>query len=110
MRKGPRAEYQEIFLEEGLESRVKRETLLLGTPHPPCRFKCHDGSGAYKTCLQNLEPQGFRGKNLENKVLETPLRPLPGSPTASPSSIMAERAIPAQVRCHTGNLRSVKAG
>jgi hypothetical protein len=46
------------------------KTTCFGTlPPPPPSFKSRDWRGVYKIGLQNLEPQGFRGQNLENKAL-----------------------------------------
>jgi hypothetical protein len=43
--------------------------LFWGTLLPPPPFECLDGRGVCKNALQNLEPQGFRGQNLDNKEL-----------------------------------------
>ena len=40
----------------------------LGTPLPPPSERL-DWRGFRKKCLQNLDPQGFRGQNLDNKQL-----------------------------------------
>ena len=41
----------------------------VGIPPSPPSSKSHDGRGFCKNGLQNLEPQGFRGQNLDNKGL-----------------------------------------
>ena len=38
-----------------------------GYPPPPTPSESRDWRGVCKNRLQNLEPQGFRGQNLENK-------------------------------------------
>jgi hypothetical protein len=38
-----------------------------GTPPSPHPAECLDWRGFRKKCLQNLERQGFRGQNLDNK-------------------------------------------
>src|ERR1039457_6513094 len=57
---------EEVF--KGKVENGKVYWLVLPIPSP-YRSECRDWRGIYKVCLQNLEPQGVRGQNLENKVL-----------------------------------------
>jgi hypothetical protein len=58
---------------------------LLPPPPFPLTSETRDWHGFYKMCLQNLEPQGVRGQNLENKALGGPGAT---SVTATPGAIM----------------------
>src|SRR5450631_471992 len=51
------------------EGRNEKVYWLVPLPPPPLAFKTRDWRGVYKVCLQNLEPQGVRGQNLEDKAL-----------------------------------------
>jgi hypothetical protein len=54
------------------KERLKWESLLVSIPTPsPSTFKSRDWRGVYKKCLQNLEPQGVKGQNLENTVVNS---------------------------------------
>jgi len=59
-------------------------------PPSPYTLKSRDWRGVYKKCLQNLEPQGVRGQNLENTAVSGAHFPQLRTATAMPSAIMQE--------------------
>jgi hypothetical protein len=71
----------------------------LGTPlpHPSERL---DWRGVCKNALQNLEPQGFRGQNLDNKGLRARFAAL--AQTASALTMICSLNLEVKVRCHRG--------
>ncbi len=73
------------------------------SPHP---LKTLDWGGVCKNGLQNLEPQGFRGQNLDNKGL-APFFAV-GAYTASALAMICSSRARHKVRCHMGAVESLE--
>jgi len=71
-----------------------------GIPPPPCPLKCRDWRGVCKNALQNLEPLGVRGQNLENKGVGGVLTH--GARTAFALASFCFFNFGRKVRCHMG--------
>src|SRR5438445_10626558 len=68
MWKSPEKILQKTMLMTSREGVSFRENLRFqGIPPSPLPSESRDRRGVCKKCLQNLEPQGFRGQNLDNK-------------------------------------------
>ena len=71
-----------------------------GYPPPPPPSESRDWRGVCKNGLQNLEPQGFRGQNLENKGVRALLAI--SACTASALTMICSLNFRVKVRCHIG--------
>jgi len=67
-------------------------------PPSPTPLKSRDWRGVCKKCLQNLEPQGFRGQNLDYKGLGTLFGRV--ECTASALTMICSFGARGKVRCH----------
>jgi hypothetical protein len=75
---------------------------------PPTPRKALTGAGFCKKCLQNLEPKGFRGQNLDTKGLAAFF--MVAACTASALTIFCSLPVERKVRCHTTGARAVDFG
>jgi hypothetical protein len=53
----------------GLLARSLSKIGIRGVPPSPTRSECRDWRGFRKNALQNLEPLGLKGQNIDNKGL-----------------------------------------
>jgi hypothetical protein len=72
-----------------------RETVVPPSPTP---LKTRDRRGVCKKCLQNLEPQGFKGQNADNKELAVFFAT--ALDTASALNMICSFGEEGKVRCH----------
>lgn len=75
-----------------------------GVPPSPHPSESRDRRGACKNGLQNLEPEGVRGQNLENKEVVAVLAIV--SSTASALTMICSLNFTVKVRCHNALWKS----
>jgi hypothetical protein len=76
--------------------------LRIGVPPPPTLSKSLDWRGVCKNALQNLEPLGVRGQNIDNKGVADFF--LNSAPAASALTMIDSLDFVVKVRCHRASV------